>query len=97
MDQPPAAAFTAFAYVWPRATRNRDRCCPMRHWSWRNFDFLLLNTDANCQVCVKKLFGDSGVDFGSIQVDNDNNGHHKDITTNFIHKKKKAIIFTHYS
>ena len=37
---------------------------------------------------LTKLFGDSGVDFGSIQVDNDNIGHHKDITTNFVHKKE---------
>ena len=27
MDQPPAVAFTAFADVWPRATRNGDALC----------------------------------------------------------------------
>ena len=42
MDQPPAVAFTAFADVWPRATRNRDRRRPMCHWRWRNFDFDLI-------------------------------------------------------
>ena len=39
MDQPPPVAFTAFADVWPRATRNGDRRRPMRHWRGRNFDF----------------------------------------------------------
>ena len=39
MGQPPAAAFTAFADVWPRATGNGDRRRPMRHCCGRNFDF----------------------------------------------------------
>ena len=38
MDQPPAVAFTAFADVWPRATRSGDRRRPMRHWRGRNFN-----------------------------------------------------------
>ena len=39
MEQPPAVAFTAFADVWPRATRNGNSRRPMRHWRGRNFDF----------------------------------------------------------
>ena len=39
MDQSPAVAFTAFADVSPRATRNGDRRRPMRQWRGRNFDF----------------------------------------------------------
>ena len=41
MGHTPAVAFTAFADVWSRATRNGDRRRPMRHWRGRNFDFFV--------------------------------------------------------
>ena len=43
MDQPLAVAITAFADVWPRATRNGDRRCPIRQWRGRSFDFDTIN------------------------------------------------------
>ena len=47
MDQPPAAAFTASADVWPRATGNGDRRRPMRHWRGKDFGvFDYLNRDS---------------------------------------------------
>ena len=39
MDQPSTVVFTAFTDVWPWATRNGDRCRPMRHWRGKDFDF----------------------------------------------------------
>ena len=40
MEQPPSVAFTAFADVWPSATKNGDRRCPMRHSRGKDFDFV---------------------------------------------------------
>ena len=38
VDKPSAVVFTASADVWPRATKNRDRHRPMRHWRGKDFD-----------------------------------------------------------